>query len=291
MARILLPSGCSYSQPNVFPKNWKTVSASAKKHWYITYRFYDPGQLGSYPKGKLVMVKGMNDYPDVAQRRAATSQILKEIADLLEVDSYNPITQTTQSVAAPSALRTAPVIPQDGFWRGIIFARTNNAYTPKTAIDVDSYLRRILKAAQALNLHIKPLGQFERRDLLSILAFINSEKEWTKCSYNNCLGYLSGIFTILNTWQAMNINPVTGIPKKTGKKSMREVLNHDQRVLVDKVLQKVDRRFWLFINMFYHSGAREVEFLNIQVADIVGVPEVRHFKSIDIVSSVRLKLV
>jgi uncharacterized protein (UPF0297 family) len=40
------------------------------------------------------MVKGMNDYPDLLQRRAATSQILNDIADLLEVEGYNPITQT-----------------------------------------------------------------------------------------------------------------------------------------------------------------------------------------------------
>ena len=68
---IPLPSGCYIStnkkgEISVFPDNWKTVKGTTAKPWRIQYRFYDPRiKEGPYAKGRLLMIKRMNEYRDV----------------------------------------------------------------------------------------------------------------------------------------------------------------------------------------------------------------------------------
>lgn len=268
MARISLPNGCSCSQPNVYPSNWKAVGASCKKDWYITYRFFDPAFAEQYPGGKLVMVKGMNGYKTVKDRQVSTTQILKELLYYLQEKGYNPILDAF--VAEKQIERTGPIMPEDGLWRGIIFARTkqDGQYRPATRVDVDSYLRRILKAAQRLGLHTKPLGEFRRRDLLAILDEIGSQKAWSAHSWNHCLGYIKPLFSILIQYEAMESNPCAEIKKLPKPATVRATLTPSQRQAVNEHLRQHHRRFWLFVQIFFHSGARIIELLGLRREDV-----------------------
>jgi hypothetical protein len=67
---ISLPHGCNCSELSVNPKNWKTCKASALAHnWYIQYYFYDT----AVKKKKFVVIKGMNRFKILDERREATS--------------------------------------------------------------------------------------------------------------------------------------------------------------------------------------------------------------------------
>src|SRR5579862_3055238 len=92
MPRIYLPNGCSFSQPIVFPSNWRSERASVKKPWYIKYRFHDHDHKDAFPKGKQVAVRGMNNQRYWLARRQATEILLAYEMDLLQVKGYNPIT-------------------------------------------------------------------------------------------------------------------------------------------------------------------------------------------------------
>jgi hypothetical protein len=70
--RILLSDGCSCSTPCIYPPDWQSGGkALLKKIWYISYRFYSPQQ----PNSKQVIIKGMNEYSTLEDRRAATKLI------------------------------------------------------------------------------------------------------------------------------------------------------------------------------------------------------------------------
>jgi hypothetical protein len=88
---IQLPNNCYCGDFSVNPKNWKQITASIKKEWYISYRFYDPAQKEKYPKGKLRIVKGMNGFNTLEARRRATQEIIKIESDI-ESDGFNAIT-------------------------------------------------------------------------------------------------------------------------------------------------------------------------------------------------------
>src|SRR6478735_12826732 len=103
-------NGCARSQITVFPDNWNTEppaensSPKAKKAyenvkkeamavaWRITYRFYDPAFKGTKEWGKLIPVKGMNDFKTYEERQKVTTGLVKALENLLDNEGYNPIT-------------------------------------------------------------------------------------------------------------------------------------------------------------------------------------------------------
>ena len=91
MPLVLLPNGCSFTEPCIFPSNWKSVKATVKKPWYINYRFHDPHQSNQFPKGKLISIRGMNHYVNQNDRMVITEQLLNNELSKLKVQGYNPI--------------------------------------------------------------------------------------------------------------------------------------------------------------------------------------------------------
>ena len=79
---ISLSHGCNCSTLSVNPKNWKTCKASAlASNWYIQYYFYDT----TIKKKKYIIIKGMNRFKTLEERREATKQLIEnEIYQLKE---------------------------------------------------------------------------------------------------------------------------------------------------------------------------------------------------------------
>ncbi len=73
---------------------WQKPKASLTKDWYIYYRFYDPlfKKEAKYKKGKLVMLKGMNQFKVVADRQMETQKLLYDELKKLKEKGFNPIT-------------------------------------------------------------------------------------------------------------------------------------------------------------------------------------------------------
>lgn len=86
---ISLPNNCTCSEISVTPKNWKTCKASAlERNWYIQYYFYD----NTLDKRKFIIVKGMNRFKTLQERREATTQLIYNELYQLKEKGFNPIT-------------------------------------------------------------------------------------------------------------------------------------------------------------------------------------------------------
>lgn len=95
---IELPFGCHCTDLKVNPKNWQTSKTSMKKDWFIYYRFYD-SRFKTNPKfkyGKLVVLKGMNQFTIHEKRISKTSEIIGEETRKLKEKGFNPITSMAQ---------------------------------------------------------------------------------------------------------------------------------------------------------------------------------------------------
>ena len=110
---LQLPSGCSCSTTlSVFPKNWKTGGPSLlQKAWRIQYYFRDPSDPTSPKYGRLQIIKGMNTFKTLAERRQATQQLLDNELRMLQVEGYNPITKTFAQVPDPQEGEINPHTP------------------------------------------------------------------------------------------------------------------------------------------------------------------------------------
>jgi hypothetical protein len=180
----------------VNPKNWKTVSASTKKPWYITYRYYDPSRKDEYPNGMPVMVKGMNHYTDLRQRQAFTRQTLQEIKELLEDELYNPLAQ--EVTTAPAAKADYIIHPTTPLKDALQAAKDRLQRAKSTLDDIQVTIRGFLRAAQVLSLDRKPVSEIKRRTVIAILdkcAVLN--EKWSPAWFNKYKANLSMVWTEL----------------------------------------------------------------------------------------------
>lgn len=87
--KIYTVNGFYYTGIKVYPKNWKTKTASVKTNWRTFCDFYDPA-------GNLfeIRTKGMNHLRNLQERQKSTEQIVDDLREDLESRGYNPFDGT-----------------------------------------------------------------------------------------------------------------------------------------------------------------------------------------------------
>lgn len=261
---IILPNGCRCSELKVFPQNWKSVSASLQKDWYIHYRFYDDQEREKYPNGKQVSIRGMNRMTRIVDRQAATKVLLNHELDLLQFQGYNPITNNFYVPEYKGDLET-----HTPFIAALRLAATRIKGVTGTMTDIRSVIKGTEKAAKTLGYNNIPIAEIKRKHIKLILEECQrTNPRFSAHRYNKYRAYLTRMFKELVELEAAQVNPVRDISKMKETKKIRIVLTMEERKKVDEHLQKVNRPFWLFVQIFFHSGARITELLRLQGKDV-----------------------
>lgn len=272
-SRIALPGSCSVSTPFVHPANWKTVRASTAKDWYIFYRFYDPVRK---PAGKAVMVKGMNAFKDPASRRHATEQLLYDaMADLK--GGYNPVVKEWAEIR-----ETGDLHEYTPMMAALRLALKTCACVEEMRKDMSSTLTYVEMAAIALSFENMPVRDVRKKHIRRILdtcATITSryderwKKErkvrWTDHKYNKYRSHLMMLFSEIAQVDAVEANPVTRELKRKNVVVKRAVILSDvESNRVNAVLRWYVPEFWIFTQIFFHSGARKTEITRLKGKDV-----------------------
>lgn len=263
---IILPNKCYASELQVHPLNWKTTGASLKEKWYIHYRFHDP-VFKDDPKfkyGFLRKIKGMNTLKTLEERRSfARGFIDKETKKLKQ--GFNPITKKSFS---PLAF-TFELFPQTPFIKSLWLAVEKLSISHNYKIGVKCVIRGVEKAAIALRIEQTPVSEITRRYIKVILEKCGElNPKWSARQYNYYRTALMSLFRELIQSEALESNPVKEIPKRAEIKKVRETLTKEQRILVSNFLHEKYYNFWRFVQIFYASGAREAEIINVRVKDV-----------------------
>lgn len=258
---ILLPNGCKCSEPKVSPSNWQSPKASLKKSWYIYYRFYDPTQQGAYPKGKLRIIKGMNEAKTIQERQSITEALINLELSELKGLGFNPILE--KHVTPLEARRS--ISKETPFVEALRIAFEKAAYVGKTYTDIKSVLKYIETAALHLRLDYVAIGEIRPSHILLLMEQCGKDKDrWTANTHNVYLKYLSILFGQLLQHQAVEFNPVRDIKKKKTVKNLRAVLSPAECRKVDEFTKDFDQKLWRFIHIFFHSGSRTTEILKVR---------------------------
>lgn len=262
---ILTFKGCSYSKPTVNPSNYKTGGTSTlKKKWHIQYRYYDPEHVERFPQGKFVIVKNMNTFKTLEERRAATGAILKNLNQEL-TDGYNPITDTFYTPEP-----THEIHEKLPFLEALTMAITKMKHGEGTMRDVKSTAYIISEVAKFLKLQDLKIGEVKLRHIRNIFDNIRlTSKSMSAHRYNKHRSYLMMVFNELLDWEACEFNPVNRIKKEVEVKKIRETLSVEDRKRVDDHLRKKKMTAYrLYLRIFFHSGAREKELFGLQVKKV-----------------------
>lgn len=232
----------------------------------MSYRFYDP----RYPKPKQVIIKGMNDYKELTDRQIATQSLYDNEIEKLE-GGYNPrtgalpINQETQTDEV-SKFVMAPDTPFIAALRRVIH---ESHYSSEVKIDLRSVLKYTGFAALKLKIESKPINTIKKREIRAILKVLPEIKEkWSNRTHNYYKAHLSMIFKYLFNEDVIEYNPVDGIELMQHTVGKRDTLTDEQRIMIDDDLRKDNFGFWMFMQIFFHSGSRTTELLKVQEADV-----------------------
>lgn len=272
----MLPSGCRYSDFNVFPSNWNTTRASIKKQWRIEYRFYDPAYAELYPDGYQKFIKsGINRIKDLVARQQLLQDLYDQEIDLLVNQGYNPIANKLNKAKAhhEEIEECEDIIdPNTPFIKALRKALDLKEMASESKKDISNKIPHIENAAKMLrvsnsllaDMSIKDIRRKHVRALLKKIGENKGEK-WSNNTYNRYRSDLRILFKELNVLEAMELNPIEGIDKKKYDSPKRETLGDpEQRKKIDLFLKERYYTFWRFLHIFYHSGCRETEMVLLE---------------------------
>ena len=179
---ITLLNGCNYSEITVTPKDWKICKASAiARNWHIQYYFYDTAIM----KRKFVLVKGMNRFKTLDERREATTQLIENELYNLKEKGYNPITGKFLVQGFGS------IEPTTGFIDALRKAFTLLKLEGTTMQDLSSAINFFETAAKKIDIERIEIQSVKRRHLRQVLDMVGElKKSWSAYSFNNCRAYL-----------------------------------------------------------------------------------------------------
>ena len=226
------------------------------QNWYISYRFYDP----TVSKPKLIIIKGMNQLKDLAQRRQITARLIEEELYQLEVMGYNPI---TNRFTMPERLEYE-VDPSTPFVDALKKALDKIKKSKSTNRDLKSIFEGTKKAAIVLRFNQLKISDIRRKHIKAIIDRV--QKMYGTDSphrYNKYRTYLRILFTELVEMEAVAFNPVTDLRKRKTSLKLREILTDEERKAVDEGTKHLVE-FNRFIHIFFHAGARLTEIMQVK---------------------------
>lgn len=290
----LLSNGCKRSEITVIPSNWKTTS-TIRKPWMVYYRFYCPELTGpgtKYPKGKLMPIRGMNEFKSANERRDYVKGIIIAIERDLEQYDYNPITGYRKQLLEEKT--DYEINPDAPLMDALQAAYEKRKVTTGVKKDLRSVLKYAAIAAKNLKLDKMPVKEVRRRHVKALLeqcgkvkidledirhrkALKNKQatvselvkKEvWTANNFNFYRSHLSMLFDELCEWETIENNPVEKIKKEKHTVAKRKTLTPEQREAINDGLYKDNYRFWRLMHLFFDSGARESEMVLLKWEDV-----------------------
>lgn len=250
---LLLPNGNKCSEIAVHPKNWKTTS-NLSCNWYISYRFYSPGC-----KPKQVIIKTMNEYKRVDERRAIVESVIKNEMDMLSL-GYNPNLKKIIRCQGE----------QLNFAEALDFAFSKAVCLHANKLNIRTVLKGFKKSLSDLGIDGMKIGEVRRKHIRMALDNLsNVKKSFSDNNYNIHRKYISGLFKELVELEMIEFNPVKEIAKRKTVRRIKPVISAKERLAIDQHLRsKGLMTFRLYMRIFFHSGCRSSELLSVKAKDV-----------------------
>jgi integrase len=243
----------------VIPSDWLINPSSIHSPWQIWYRF----------NGKLVKIKRMNREKNYQSRVRLTKQLIKEEEEKIKQFGYNPLSKAYQR--APMQLQSVAFLNSDsagiGFLEALKTAFKQLRREPGTLMNIKSCLKYISKSAAFLGLSDLPVGQIRKKHIKLLLNHCKGEYI-TARTWNVYRSYLMILFEELDELEMVDHNPAKEIRKKKEEVKIRLTLTNEERLIIKSHLQQKYPDFYRFVQIFFHSGGRRSELLNLRVKHI-----------------------
>lgn len=256
--KISLPNGCSMSRPSVYPPNWLTGGKSLlKSNWRVQYRFYDP----EHPRRvKLCIVKNMNEFKELAERREITKAIIE---DQIRENKrgYHPILKKYIVDQSEGSGDLHPYLP----WIAALeTVKSKLQVSESQQKQLKWILGRIKPAARKMKIDDVAISELKRGQLKNLLDRLGLPDNY----YNRCKGYLSSLFAELVEYECCETNITRDIRKRKTIKREREVLSPEHYQAVMDYLKSNFYTFYRYATIFSYTAGRSSELFSLRVRDV-----------------------
>lgn len=239
--------------------------------WNINYRFYD----NNTGLEKQVKISTFNSVHTLKERRALIGDELIATRKILDENGYNPIEDTWVILYID---REQPANKHDALSRRTPFIEalkhsvTLLKVSPGTLLkEIGPVLVDIEAAAKELRLQDMSIWSVSLKHIYQICdkAAYKRKGSFSGDKFNRQKKVLRQLYKELLLHEVVPSNLPLSLPrKKEAAKKKKEVFTSDERRKIDEHLKVNNRRFWLFIRVFFHSGARKTEMLRVKRKDV-----------------------
>jgi integrase len=207
----------------------------------------------------------MNHFKTLEERQDKTRLLIEEELKKLKEKGFNPITRQILEPLTNNDLIT----PSTRFTVALAIANQSIEASELTKRDLKGVIGLVSKAAIQLEIDELPVGTISRKHIKAVLIQIETNLG-SKSShrYNKIRTYLMMLFKELIELEATEINPTKELAKRKEIKKLRQVLSIENRKKIDCYLKEHHFRFWIFVHIFFHSGARITEMVMVKRKDI-----------------------
>lgn len=254
-------NGCYYTQPSIYPKDWKTGGLkSLELTWKIQYYFFDPSYENKYPYGKSIIVKGMNEFKSLSERREATQIILKDEIHYLD-RGYNKF---TNEYMVDRNLKYGLLHPHlkhiDAF--RIALEKIQASKNHKNEIRI--VINRIEQASIKLDLDRIMISNLSRGQLKQIMEASKFPNNY----YNKARAYISTLFNELLEYECCENNLIRDIGKKKTIKKTRDLMTKEEMDCVLKYFKTNLKQLYIYSMIFRLSASRSSELFRVKYEDV-----------------------
>jgi integrase len=248
-----LPNNCSIDGFKIAP-----ADLSMDKRWFVYYTFYDP----EYPNGFRRQIRGgINRFKSFRLRKEAAEELMKhEMAELTE--GFNPF---KRKLIVPA---DSDVTPDTPFIQALQIAFKKIKGVKGTLVDIQSVIKGTAEAAEKLGIDQMPVTNVSRKYFKMIFEQCKDNPKFSANRQNVYRKWLKKLYDELIEMEAVEVNPLVFIRKEKIVKKKRVMPTDEQRQQISKYLKENYYNFWRAIQIFFASGSRETELMNVKIKDI-----------------------
>lgn len=241
-----------YSDPKISPLFPKP--SDIKKEWF-----------------QFSFAQGINRIKEFKQRLAEAEILRKMIYDKLQLEGWNPVTDTYNPEVHSDIDANLKKVKLMSLNEALQFAfdKRKKEWTPKTQQDYGSMLKYFKKAGFESRLHDKGVHHFRGAHFKLLLETVETIRDLSHKGYNKYRDYLSTLVGEMVQWDIVEINYIHNIRSKKEPKTFAHIPPDEaQRQKIVDYIKTEHPNYYVFLCIIYGCTLRPKEILSLRVRDI-----------------------
>lgn len=205
----------------------------------------------------------------LAQNNVVITPELLKISKMMAIGMEKIALQADKELKTEGIIKVQILLPGTPFVESLWAAYKKLKGVPNHLTSIRGAIRGVTRAAFLLGLLKTPISEITKRHIRLCLEVCKElNPKWSNELHNRYKWHLQALFRELSGEDAVATNIIKEINTEIESESIRPVLKDYELAIIDDYLHKNHYYFWRMVRIFFHSGSRETELMQISVDDV-----------------------